>query len=161
MQMKENKKTKEKACAFYASDYHFEMIIVPHINKNLEQNKEIIILTENNLEETINKLITQMNLKEDKKADILKINWKADNLNKIKKVKEIAEEEKDTVIFIKGKQNYIKNINENIEKWTEKSEKIKLIDCYDIEEISENLNDIMDQYEAVLTTAGEKEIEKI
>ena len=45
--------TKEKTCAFYASDYHFEMISLPFIEKNIEENKEIIILTENNLEDTI------------------------------------------------------------------------------------------------------------
>ncbi len=45
------KESKEKICSFYASDYHFEMIILPYIEKNLEKNKKIIILTENNLEE--------------------------------------------------------------------------------------------------------------
>ena len=38
--------TKEKICAFYASDYHFEMISLPYISKSMDENKEIIILTE-------------------------------------------------------------------------------------------------------------------
>ena len=84
--MKEEQKTKEKACAFYASDYHFEMMSLPYINNNLEKNKEIIILTENNLEETIDKVISRMNLQKEKKEKILEINWKEDNTNKIKKV---------------------------------------------------------------------------
>ena len=33
-----SEKTKEKTCAFYASDYHFEMISLPFIEKNLESN---------------------------------------------------------------------------------------------------------------------------
>ena len=32
--------TKEKVCAFYASDYHFEMITLPCIYKNLEEKKD-------------------------------------------------------------------------------------------------------------------------
>ena len=31
--MNKSKITKEKTCAFYASDYHFEMISLPYIEK--------------------------------------------------------------------------------------------------------------------------------
>ena len=54
--MNKNQKTKEKTCAFYASDYHFEMISLPYINKKLDESKEVIVLTENNLKETIKTL---------------------------------------------------------------------------------------------------------
>ena len=40
-----NKETKEKICTFFVSDYHFEMISLPYIDKKLEENEEIIILT--------------------------------------------------------------------------------------------------------------------
>ncbi len=159
--MNKNQETKEKTCAFYASDYHFEMISLPYIEKNLEENKEILILTENNLEDTIKNLISKMNLKEDKKENILKIDWKNNDLSKFKKIKKDVEERKDVIIFIKGKENYIKNINENIEKWIEKNSNIKIIDCYDMDEISENLDEVMDQYKMILNTTGEKEINKI
>lgn len=159
--MNKNKETKEKACAFYASDYHFEMISLPYINEKLNENKEIIILTENNLEKTINTLMEKMNLEKNKKENILKIDWKENNLNKFKKIKQNAENKKDTVVFIKGKENYIKNINENIEKWIEKSTNIKTIDCYDMSEIDDNLDEIMNRYKMILNTTGEKEIDKI
>lgn len=158
-----NKKqgTEEKICAFYASDYHFEMISLPYINKQIEDNKQVIILTENNLEETINTVISKINLKEDKKIKILNISWKNDDFNKMKEIKEAVKDEKETVIFIKGKKNYIKNINENIERWVQKSGKLKLIDCYDLEEISGNLDGVMEQYKKVLGTTGEKDIQNI
>ncbi len=159
--MNKKQETKEKVCAFYASDYHFEMISLPYINKQLEKDNQVIILTENNLEETINTVISKINLKEEKKVKILNINWKNDDLNKIKKIKELVENEKETIIFIKGKENYIKNINNNIERYIEKSKKIKLVDCYDLEEISDRFDDIMNGYNTVLSTAGEKEVEKI
>lgn len=159
--MNKKQETEEKICAFYASDYHFEMISLPYINKQIEENKQVIILTENNLEETINTVISKTNLKEGKKAKILNISWKNDDFNKMKEVKEAVKNKKDTVIFIKGKKNYIKNINENIENWVQKSEKLKVIDCYDLEEISDNLDGIMEQYKKVLGTTGEKEIQNI
>ena len=85
--MSKNQETKEKICAFYASDYHFEMISLPYIERKLEEKNEVIILTENNLEETIKILISRMNLAEEKKKRILDINWKNDDLAKFKQIK--------------------------------------------------------------------------
>lgn len=152
--MNKNQKTKEKTCAFYASDYHFEMISLPYINKKLDESKEVIILTENNLKETIKTLVSKINLNEDKKEAILKIDWENNDLNKFKKINEDIKSKKDMVIFVKGKENYIKNINENIEKWTEKSKNVEIIDCYDMEEISQDMDNIMDQYKFTLKTTG-------
>jgi hypothetical protein len=152
--MNKNQKTKEKTCAFYASDYHFEMISLPYINKKLDESKEVIVLTENNLKETIKTLVSKINLNEDKKEAILKIDWENNDLNKFKKINEDIKSKKDMVIFVKGKENYIKNINENIEKWTEKSKNVEVIDCYDMEEISQDMDNIMDQYKFTLKTTG-------
>lgn len=159
--MNQKQDTKEKICAFYASDYHFEMISLPYIDQNLEKEKEVIVLTENNLENTMKTLISKMNWKPEKKENVLRINWKNDDLNKFKKIKQDTQEQKDMIIFIKGKENYIKNINKNIEKWTKDNQNVKIIDCYDMEEIAENVDDVMEQYKKVLSTTGEKEIEKI
>ncbi len=156
-----NRNTEEKVCAFYASDYHFEMITLPYIDKRIEKKDEIIILTENNLENTMKTLLEKINLKEDKKNKILNLNWNNDDLQKFKLIKEKMKQDKDIIIFVKGKENYIHNINQNIEKWITKENKVKIIDCYDIREVQENLDDIMEQYQRVLKVVGEKEIEKI
>ena len=158
--MKEIQKTKEKTCAFFASDYHFEMISLPYIEKELEKSKEVIILTENDLENTIKNLISKINLNEEKKKKIFNLNWKNDDLNKFKQIKNKLENNKEMTIFIKGKENYIKNINQNIEKWITKNENVKTIDCYDIEEVGEEINEITKRYKTVLSTTGEKKIEK-
>ena len=153
--------TKEKTCAIFASDYHFEMISLPYIEKNLEKNNKVIILTENNLEDTIEKLVSKVNLSEEKKKKILNLNWKQDDLNKFKEIKEYSQNKQETVIFIKGKENYIKNINENIEKWVQNKSNIKVIDCYDINEIDSNLSTVMSKYQNILNTSGEKSVENL
>ena len=153
-------KTKEKTCVFFASDYHFEMITLPFIEENLRNNKKIIVLTENDLEDTIKNLISKVNLKEEKKEKIFKIDWKNNDLKKFKEIKKEVENKENLIIFIKGKENYIKNVNENIEKWTNKTDTVKIIDCYDIEEIREHFADIVNHYENVLSTTGERKIEK-
>ena len=156
-----NKETKEKICTFFVSDYHFEMISLPYIDKKLEENEEIIILTENNLEDTIQTLLSKMNFKEDRKKKILSINWKNDDFAKFKEIKREVENQNKVTIFIKGKENYIRNINKNIEGRINKSSHIKVVDCYDVEEIGSNMDTVMASYKSILSTSGEKEIEKL
>ena len=133
--------TKEKICAFYASDYHFEMVSLPYIDKNLDNKNEIIILTENDLEETIKNLLSKINIKENKKKKILNLNWKKDDAKKFQTIKQ--------------------NISENIASLNKKEENLKIIDCYDMQEVGENLDQIMLQYNKILSTTGEKDIEKL
>lgn len=156
-----SRETKEKVCTFFVSDYHFEMVSLPYINKKLEENEEIIVLTENNLEDTIQVLLSRMNFKEERKNKILSINWKNDDFAKFKEIKRNVEKQSEFTIFIKGKENYIHNINENIKKWIEENSKIKVIDCYDMEEVGSNMDTVMASYKSILSTSGEKEIEKL
>ena len=58
--MKENKR-EEKLCLFFASDYHFEMISLPYINESLKKNKDVVIMTENDLGNSVNKVISSIN----------------------------------------------------------------------------------------------------
>ncbi len=86
--MLENKNSKDKVCAFYASDYHFEMMTLPYISKKLDESKKIVILSENDLNDTINVLIERTNLKTDKKNKILNLNWNNNDLEKFRMISE-------------------------------------------------------------------------
>ena len=152
--------TKEKICAFYASDYHFEMISLPHISKGLDEQKEIVILTENNLENTVNTLISRMNLNEGKKKEILSLDWKNNDLKKFKEISKNSKENKNMIIFIKGKENYIENVNKNIEKWVKDKDQIKTIDCYEFFEVENKINTIAEEYDKILGTSGKQEFNK-
>ena len=159
--MNKNEITREKTCAFYASDYHFEMVSLPYISKKLENNSEVIVLTENNLNDAIKNLLTKINLKEEKKQNILNINWKNDDEEKIKMIENITKKNKGITIFIKGEEKYINDTNKNIEPYIIGNDNVKIINCYNIEEVGENMNTIMSQYNKILSTTGEKEIEKL
>lgn len=159
--MNKIKETKEKICAFYASDYHFEMMSLQYIDKNIDNNKEVIVLTQNNLEDTIETLISKVNIKDIKKEKLLNLNWKNDDSNKFKKIEQNSKINKEMVILIKGNVNYIKNIHENIKQYEDENSRIKIVDCYDIQEIGENIDLIMNKYKKVLNVSGEKEIQKI
>ncbi len=157
--MLENKNSKDKVCAFYASDYHFEMMTLPYISKKLDESKKIVILSENDLNDTINVLIERTNLKTDKKNKILNLNWNNNDLEKFRMISENVKNQEETIIFVKGKENYINNVNKNIEKWIENNVNSKVINCYDIQEIGSEINRIMENYGRILSTSGEKAIE--
>ena len=57
------------------------------------------------------------------------------------------------VIFIKGKENYVKNINKNIEKWVTANNHAKVIDCYEFFEVEEKIDEIAKEYDKVLGTS--------
>ena len=108
--MLENKNSKDKVCAFYASDYHFEMMTLPYISKKLDESKKVVILSENNLNDTINVLMERTNLKTDKKNKILNLNWNNNDLEKFRMISENVKNQEETIIFVKGKENYIENM---------------------------------------------------
>lgn len=148
----------ERMCSFYASDYHFEMISLPYITKQIKE-REVIILTENNLENTLETLLARMNLSEEEKDKVRGIDWKNNDFLKFKAIKQMEKQNKDKVIFIKGKENYIKNVNKNIEGWIQ-NENTQIIDCYDMNEIGNDVSKITDQYQKVLNTTGKIVIQK-
>lgn len=128
---------KEKTCCFYVSDFHLEMILVPYINKKIDEN--ITILTEKNLKETLEILISKMNLKEENKEKILELGW--DGEEKIK--------ENSNIIII-GSRMYIKKKNEEIKN----KNAISVLDCYSFEEEKDDMNNIVKQYKNTLNTLG-------
>ena len=88
--MRKNKR-KEKICLFFASDYHFEMISLPYINESLKENKNVIIMTENNLDSSVDKVLSRINLNKEEKNRLTKIDWKNDDVNKFREIKSANE----------------------------------------------------------------------
>ena len=150
--VKQNKK-EEKLCLFFSSDYHFEMISLPYINENLKKDNNVIIMTENDLNGTVDKLLSRVNLTEEEKEKITKIDWNNDDVSKFKEIKSANKSNKETIIFVKGKENYIDTVNKNINNWIDNNE-VKVIDCYDINEVYEDVSSIAKNYNKILSTSG-------
>ncbi len=133
----------DKMCSFYVSDFHLEMILVPFINKKIEENEEIIIKTQKNLKDTLEILLSKINIKEENKEKILDLGW---NITENKKI-----EDKSNVIII-GNKNYISEINNKIRE--KDITDITVIDCYKFEDIKDNMNSIMNNYTVNLNATG-------
>lgn len=151
------KNDKERACLFFASDYHFEMISLPFINKNIKENKDIIIVTENDLDETVKELLSNVNMNKQEKENIVKIDWKNNDINKFKEIKKLNDNKKEAIIFVKGQEEYIKNVNENIRECINLDD-VQIINCYDINGIENEITDITKDYTQILSTSGIKKL---
>ena len=132
----------EKMCSFYVSDFHLEMILVPYLNKKIDNKEDIKIITEKNLQDSIKILISRMNMPEEKKQKILDLGWDK-NENLLMK--------KSNFIII-GSEAYIKEKNKEIKQLNMPN--LTIVDCYDFEEVKENINDIKSNYNNNLNTLG-------
>lgn len=130
-------KETEKACCFYVSDFHLEMILMPYINKKIDE--DITILTERNLRESLETVTSKMNMKEEHKQKILQLNW--DGSEKIK--------ENSNIIII-GSKKYIEENNKQIENM----KPVTILDCYNFEDEKNNMHDIVKNYNNTLNTLG-------
>ncbi len=154
-----------RAYMFYASDYHFEMIGLLNINKEIKENKKIVILTENNLQESIETVLSKVNLKEDEKNKIKQINWtdkgkEAELKNAVLNIKE----NQKLSIYIKGTEKFIKEQNQKIENLIKTNncevayKNISITDCYNFIEISDNSKEIANKYSNKINTEGKKKM---
>lgn len=168
--MENLKNCTEKLCSFYVSDWHLVTMILPYINKELNEKANIITILENNIEENIRTLISKLNLKNENK--ILEIDWKSTQgfkyselNNKIKK--NVNEKTATNIIFINGSKSYIDSVNQNVTKWIKKNIsklkniKFKIVNCYEVTEFNNSIKDILDEHDKILNTAGEKYIEEV
>lgn len=140
----------KNACAFYASDYHMEMIMLPYINENFKNKKNVYVFTQNNLEETIKHLVKNVNINNDIKEKVLNINWKNEDESKYKT---LIEDKSESIIFVKGNENYIEKINKNLNQ-IKNYKNIEIIDCYSLEEVGIKTEEIRQNYKNVLMTNG-------
>ncbi|MEI3401210.1 MAG: hypothetical protein V8R51_02130 [Clostridia bacterium] len=137
----------EKICCFYESDFHLEMILVPYINAHINEN--IVIITENDFNETVGILVSKTNLKKENKEKILNLGWNGKKENNI---------EDKSIIIIIGNKKYIENKNDEIRE--RNNEDITIIDCYNFEDIKQNMDNIINDYSKNLNTTGFGNIEK-
>lgn len=138
----ENKGNK-KMYVFYVSEFHLEMILLPFVNKKIEEKEKIIINTEYDLEDTMKVLLNRMNLKEENKEKILGLNW-----NK----KEKQEMYNESNIITIGRQEYIDKINYEIKQ--ENLNNIRMLDCYKFDDIKEEISDIANKYDGNFNTSS-------
>ena len=154
--MEKTEMNKNKICSFYVSKWHLVTMVLPYINKNLNEGIEIKTFLEEDFSEYIKKVLDRLNIKEEGKENILKINWNKSVKNDELEDKIINLTEK-TLIIVNGSNNYIENINNMISC---DSKNIKILNFYNVAE-NKDIEKIVKKHTKVLNTSGEKNVEEV
>ena len=156
----------KKLCNFYVSDLHLSVMLLPYLSKQINEDVEITTIFEKVEKQNIEEILDKLNVKN--KEKILDINWLNSNKNTDEEIKKILEENinkgKNNIIIIGGNKKYIFQNNQNIIKMLNKKEinkDIKIIDCYNVEEVGLDMKNIVKKYDGILNTSGEINVESI
>ena len=138
----EEKKVKN-ICNFYVSEYHLEIMLLPYISKKIDNEENITIITEFDLESTLNVVIERINLDKDKKEKIKKIGWNIQNIENIIP---------NTNVILIGSKKFI---NEKVFELKERQvENLEIIACYNYNEVKNDMKEIVSIYDGMLNTLG-------
>lgn len=153
----------KKICNFYVSDWHLAVMLLPYINKEINEGVRITTIFEKDMKNNIETLVGRLNLKNEDK--ILHINWNNKNNDIENYIQKNIDDKKQNLFIINGNRDYIEDTNKKLfkcikEKCIEKRF-IKIIDCYEIGKDEEKMYDIIKMHDGILNTSGEYEIEKI
>ena len=142
--MRETSST-QKVCSFYVSNMHFATMILPFVNRQMEEQTEIVTFFENNFTTNIELVLSRLTISEERKKQFLNIDWKNTNTIKYVNIEKILKTKLNkngkNVIIVNGNEEYINIVNDCIEKYMKKNDKkmekdkIKIIDFYEVRDI--------------------------
>ena len=145
-----------KMCSFYVNEWHLTMMLIPYINKEIQEKGEIKIISEQNLELHIQSILSRLSLKQEIKEQINKIDWK----ETIKIEDKIENSKENSKIIVIGNKEYIEKTNQIIED-NIINKQITIINCYEVMQFNNNIEEILCAHDKVLNTSGSRDIEEI
>ncbi|MBR2786025.1 MAG: hypothetical protein IKD76_00730 [Clostridia bacterium] len=150
----------KRLCNFYVSELHLSVMLMPYLNRQLNEDVEITTIFEKLEKEKFKIVLDKLNIKN--KSDILRINWLNSDIDTYEKIEGTIEkgikEKKKVTIIIGGNKDYICRNNANIMKVLQKNnsaDEIKIINCYNVDEVGKDIKSIIENYDGILNTAGE------
>ena len=160
-----------KICSFYVSDWHLTAMLLPFIEEKVEKGETLNTILEKNIMYNMKEILSRIQISEKTKEQIIKIDWKNKNLIKYSEIRKymekITKNERIVTIIIEGNKDRIEYINKNIDKYIQKQEKklkrkeIRIINCYEVNEFNENMQEILDKHDKILNTSGIHEISEM
>ena len=133
----------QKICTFFVSEYHLLTIILPYINKTINEENDVELILEKNFIRSLKRYLKIVDIYSSQEEKILNLNWK-------KESKEVYEKDlSNSEVFVIGSQKFIKKVNSKLNVKNTR----KIIDCYYIENL-DKIDEIPNNYEYVLKTNG-------
>lgn len=158
MNVQENKIT--KLCSFYVSDWHLVTMLLPYLNRKINEQAKIATILEKSIKENVITLVEKLNLKN--KDKMVNLNW--EQAGKGENVFRHVADEKEEIIIINGTKEFIEAKNKRLEQYWKTHhvrQNVKIINCYEALALEGEISSILDEHDKILNTSGEKEITEI
>jgi len=166
--MEENKL---RMCSFYVSDWHLTVMLLPFIEEKAQKGEILNTILGKSIAHNMQEILSRIQINDTVKEQILKMDWENKNLIKYADIRKFMEKvtknKREVTIIVEGHKDKIDYINKNIDKWMQRQERklkrkqIKIINCYEITEFNQNLQEILDKHDKILNTSGIHEIEEM
>ena len=158
MEVQGNKVT--KLCSFYVSDWHLVTMLLPYVNRKINEQAKIATILEKDIKEKVTTLVEKLNLKN--QEEMLNVNW--EKTVEKKNVFSQLEQKEEIIIIVNGSREFIKTKNQRLEQYLQThriKQEIKIINCYEAIALDGSISNILEEHDKILNTSGEKEIEEI
>ena len=149
----------KKICNFYVSDIHLSVMLLPYINNEINEDVEVTTIFEKLEKENFEKILDKINVKNREK--ILNDNWFNNKITK-EKINDILNNKiksnKKNTIIIGGDKDFILKVNKQINEHLGnniQSFNMKIIDCYNVEEVGNEMKSIVKDYDGILNTSSQ------
>lgn len=157
----------KKLCNFYVSNLHLFVMLLPFINKQINEDVEITTVFEKIEKHKFEEVVNKMNIRN--KEKLLNIDWfdscKDTNEKIINSINSKIKKNKKVLIIIAGKEKYVlENRNKILNNLNVKElggVSIEIVDCYNVEEVKSNMKNIVNKYDGILNTLGENKISSL
>ncbi len=142
---------KKKLCCFYVNDIHLITMLLPYINERINEGTEVITMMETDMSKSAKKVIEEIQGKKSK--SLLEIDWESKSLSYLYEC-----DIKDKLILISGTKEFIKETNKIV---ANRNESCMILNCFEIIQGSEKLQEILDAHDKVVNTTGERNAEEV
>lgn len=142
---------KKKLCCFYVNDIHLITMLLPYINERINKGTEVITMMETDMSKSAKKVIEEIQGKKSK--SLLEIDWESKSLSYLYEC-----DIKDKLILISGTEEFIKETNKIV---ANRNESCMILNCFEIIQGSEKLQEILDAHDKVVNTTGERNAEEV
>ncbi len=139
---------KKNFCSFYVSEYHLLTILLPYIDEQISNLKNVKLILEEDMIECVKKYLKRYEI--NNMSSIIRLGWKKEKNNKFE-----IDENIDNIIIC-GHEKFIDNVNSDISCI---KRNIEIVNCYNVENLN-NLKEIVKGHDFVLRTNGLCEFKK-
>lgn len=160
-----NETSIEKVCSFCVSDLHLVTMLLPYLDNKIKKGEKFITILEKDLETEVKLVLSRLTLNRESKENLLGLNWNTNDLYKYEQMsKEIYDAYNESFklsILVNGSKEFIDAVNSNLREFFDKNtiqRTFKVINCYDITKLDEDIKTILKTHDKILNTSGEKNI---